>query len=166
MNSRTFARGSFFLGIICVLFFAGTSFNTTLKVQGYNPGDVFKELKVENGSREFTNYTPSIVHFWSINDAKSRLANALLDQRFSHSDVEFYSVCIDGSSNEMSQCLNLDGIDLNNSSSHFLQMNDYRALKKDYGLNKTTKTFLLSRDGTIEKVYSRDEAWKLIASIR
>ncbi|MDO4790095.1 MAG: hypothetical protein Q3998_03915 [Porphyromonas sp.] len=170
MNSKTFALATVFLILLSILFTASAGKGERV-VYGYNPGDMLQRIKVEGetvalSSESADGESSSVVHFWSVEDAKSRLTNALLSKRFKGLDVNFVSICIDGSLRDMEQCLALDGIDTENSSNKYLQLNDYRTLSRDFEVKKgRTKTFLVSASGIIEEVFSNEEAWKAYSGL-
>ncbi|KGN67424.1 hypothetical protein [Porphyromonas sp. COT-108 OH1349] len=167
MNSKTFALATVFLILLSVLLTASVG-KGERAIYGYNPGDMLQRIKVEGEIVPVSvgDEDSSIVHFWSIEDAKSRLTNALLNERCKGSDVNFISICIDGSLRDMEQCLALDGIDPQGSFNKYLRLNDYRTLARDFEVRKgQTKTFLVSASGIIEEVFSNEDAWKTYSGL-
>lgn len=163
MNSKTLVLCSTLLTALWVLLSAGISSDAKNVSYGYSPGDRFRGIKVEmndEGNDHVYGASASIMHFWSIHNAKSRLMNAYLSQKCRATASEYVSICIDGDETTMKQCLLLDGINFDaTTNAIYLQMNDYRTQKNEYGLANEPKTFVLGDGGVIQKVYTADEAW-------
>lgn len=93
-----------------------------------------------------------VINFWSPKDPASRISNITLSREYGNSrdnNVEFISICTDKDEKLMQTVIKIDGTDsLNNYSYSEISPRVF----KDYGVENHPRTFVISKDGKIEKM--------------
>lgn len=93
-----------------------------------------------------------LVHFWSANDAQSRIEAINLD-RFAAANEErlnLLSINIDENQRLVREIVRIDGLD--EATQFYAGSSATSVMIKKYGLSRGLKTFLIAPDGTIEAV--------------
>ena len=89
-----------------------------------------------------------LISFWSPKDPASRMANMEYSKKYSDSDVEFISVCLDSDNLLGEEVLKYDGI----KGTHLAYSDVKERVFKDYGVTDQTAAFKISGNGKVEKV--------------
>ena len=93
-----------------------------------------------------------LISFWSPKNPESRIANRNYSRIYGDTvstDIEFISICTDSDEALMKEVMKIDGI---NASNNYAHSQISQRTFKDYGVVHNPRAFLVSPDGTIEKI--------------
>ena len=92
-----------------------------------------------------------LISFWTPKNAESRISNRNLSLKYGNNenDIEFVSICIDSDSELMDQVMKIDNVKADKS---FAYSDLSPRVFKDFGVEKSPKAFLISKEGKIKEI--------------